>query len=107
VVSPALPQVPEVPDYLGQALTCCLLDDCRKLETFVWRHAEYGIDIMIFNENWCPVRLQYLPRTRVFNGVPGDVCDLLACFPSALFKSKSLSWKRDVLPPGTRIGMRP
>jgi hypothetical protein len=105
--SPALPQVPEAQEYLGRAVTCCFMGDCQKLETFVWRRTDYGVDIMISNEDWCPVRLRYFPLTRAFNGLPTNVCDLLACFPSELFKSKSLSWKRDELPPGTRIRMRP
>jgi hypothetical protein len=96
------PQVPEV--NLGKAITCCLDRDCQKLETFVWRHA---IDIMIFDENWCPVRLYYPPLKRTFNGLPGNACDMLACFSTELFKPNSYSWKRDELPPDTRIRMRP
>jgi hypothetical protein len=69
-------------DHFGRAVTCCLEGHCGKLDTFVWRHAEYGVDIMIYDESWCQVRLRYFPLMSAFDGVPSNICDLLACFPN-------------------------
>jgi hypothetical protein len=73
---------------LGQALSCCLDRECRKLNTFVWRRAPYGVDVMLYKGKWCPVRVSYLPPTPIFDGEPMDFCDQLECVPTELLRTK-------------------
>jgi hypothetical protein len=80
VSSPGFTQQPDAQDYFGRAVTCCIESECQKLQAFVWRHAPYGVDIMMDEEDWCPVRLHSFPLTRAFDGVPNNLCELLICF---------------------------
>jgi hypothetical protein len=74
---------PVIADDLGQSITCCEdQGECDKLDTYIWRQTDYGVDVMLFPQNWCPIRLYPLRPVPIFDGKPMDFCAQLACFPT-------------------------
>jgi hypothetical protein len=67
-------------DQFEQTITCCTEDECEPLQNFRWRHTPSGLDIMMYKDHWCPVRLYYFPLSRSFTGIPTDICNELFCY---------------------------